>query len=180
MPLASVLTPNQFEAELLTGCAIASEGAAAAAAAALHARGPHTVVLTSLDLPSAPDHVTIVASTTQPQRNNKNAAAPTVLKLTVPRVKEYFTGTGDLFSALLLAWLHRYPGDLGAALEAAVAGLQAVLVDTVEASRWVSGGSERTAGVCAARELRLVPNLDALAEPVVVHRAAPLGTTGAG
>lgn len=44
VPLASVLTPNQFEAEQLTGCAIGSEDDALAACGTLHARGPHTVV----------------------------------------------------------------------------------------------------------------------------------------
>jgi hypothetical protein len=43
-PLAVVLTPNQFEAEQLTGRAIASEADALAACRLLHERGPHTVV----------------------------------------------------------------------------------------------------------------------------------------
>ena len=48
MPLASVLTPNQFEAELLTERTIRSEADASAACRLLHERGPHTVVITSL------------------------------------------------------------------------------------------------------------------------------------
>ena len=44
VPLASVLTPNQYEAELLTGMKISSEADALAACQALHARGPKTVV----------------------------------------------------------------------------------------------------------------------------------------
>lgn len=40
---ASVLTPNQFEAEQLTGLAIASEEDAFEACRRLHALGPHTV-----------------------------------------------------------------------------------------------------------------------------------------
>jgi pyridoxine kinase len=39
---------------------------------------------------------------------------------------------GDLFTALLLAWMHRHPGDLKAALELAVAGLQVRL-------EWLAG-----------------------------------------
>jgi pyridoxine kinase len=39
-----VLTPNQFEAELLTGLAVTSEQQALQAAQALHKAGPHTVV----------------------------------------------------------------------------------------------------------------------------------------
>lgn len=44
VPLASVLTPNQFEAERLTGREIRSEADALAACRALHAQGPGTVV----------------------------------------------------------------------------------------------------------------------------------------
>lgn len=38
------MTPNQFEAEQLTGLSIQSEQDALAACAQLHQRGPHTVV----------------------------------------------------------------------------------------------------------------------------------------
>ena len=82
---------------------------------------------------------------------------------------------GDLFTALLLAWLHRYPDDLKTALELAVAGLQEVLLDTV--ARCGSGAAaskDRDAAVCRARELRLVQNQDALIAPTVRHRAEPL------
>lgn len=44
VPLSNILTPNQFEAELLTGLPVTSEAQALAAAEALHKAGPHTVV----------------------------------------------------------------------------------------------------------------------------------------
>ena len=43
-PLASVLTPNQYEAEQLTGMSIGSMDDALRAAAALHDAGPSVVV----------------------------------------------------------------------------------------------------------------------------------------
>lgn len=46
LPLANVLTPNCFEAELLTGLTITDDVSAVAACNALHERGPHTVVCT--------------------------------------------------------------------------------------------------------------------------------------
>lgn len=49
LPLASVLTPNQFEAELLSGARVTDEASALAACDALHAAGPHTVVITSAE-----------------------------------------------------------------------------------------------------------------------------------
>ena len=30
----------------------------------------------------------------------------------MPKLPIHFTGTGDLFAALLLAWLHYHPDDL--------------------------------------------------------------------
>lgn len=171
VPLASVLTPNQFEAEQLTGQRIGSEADALAACAALHARGPHTVVITSSALPGWEDHVTLLASTTLPQAGG----APQQLRMRLPRVHAYFTGTGDLFTALLLGWMHRHPGDLKSALEAAVGGLQAVLRDTVAACGDAAAATERTAVVSAARELRLVQNQAALAAPPRLFAAEPVG-----
>ena len=49
VPLASVLTPNQFEAERLTGREIKSEADALAVCRALHAQGPGTVVRLGCD-----------------------------------------------------------------------------------------------------------------------------------
>ena len=44
IPLATMLTPNQFEAETLTGVKITSAADAIAACKALHDMGPSTVV----------------------------------------------------------------------------------------------------------------------------------------
>ncbi|KAI7837973.1 hypothetical protein COHA_008276 [Chlorella ohadii] len=161
VPLASIMTPNQYEAEQLTGLSIRSEEDALAACAQLHQRGPPTVVITSSDLPGWQDHVTILASTTLPQAGG----SPQRLRLRVPRVHAYFTGTGDLFTALLLGWLHKRPGELKAALEAAVAGLQVVLRDTVDKCGAAAAAEERTAAVSSARELRLVQNAAGILSP---------------
>ena len=40
---------------------------------------------------------------------------------------------GDLLAALLLAWLHKRPDNMAAAIEAAVSSLQGVLRRTAEA-----------------------------------------------
>lgn len=49
-------------------------------------------VITSSDLPGWQDHVTVLASTTLPQAGG----GPQRLRLRVPRVHAYFTGTGGL------------------------------------------------------------------------------------
>ena len=82
---------------------------------------------------------------------------------------------GDLFTALLLGWMHRHPGDRKSALEAAGGGLQAVLRDTVAACGDTAAATERTAVVSAARELRLVQNQAALAAPPRLCAAEPVG-----
>nr|XP_039336357.1 pyridoxal kinase isoform X3 [Saimiri boliviensis boliviensis] len=52
VPVADIITPNQFEAELLSGRKIHSQEEALAVMDMLHAMGPDTVVITSSDLPS--------------------------------------------------------------------------------------------------------------------------------
>lgn len=49
-----MITPNQFEAELLSGMSIRSEASAVAAAASLMKLGPDIVVITSAELEAEP------------------------------------------------------------------------------------------------------------------------------
>ena len=44
VPAASIMTPNQYEAELLVGFPVKSVENALRACQALHQKGPHTVV----------------------------------------------------------------------------------------------------------------------------------------
>ncbi|KAL6784315.1 PDX2 [Auxenochlorella protothecoides x Auxenochlorella symbiontica] len=169
-PIATIMTPNQLEAELLTKRSIGSVQEALDACAQLHRLGPHTVVITSLDL--EPDHVTVLASTTQPQAEG----ALSTFRILVPRVQAYVTGTGDLFTALLLGWLHKEPGHVQLAVEKALAGLQIILRDSVgtEADgqapeNWQR--TKRTAEICRQRELQLVQHSEALIHPHVTYRA---------
>jgi pyridoxal kinase len=53
LPLATVITPNTFEAEHLSGVKITSEHDAVQACQALHALGPRIVVITSMNVPPA-------------------------------------------------------------------------------------------------------------------------------
>lgn len=49
----------------------------------------------------------------------------------VPKLDAVFTGTGDLFASVLLAWLYRHPNDLALACETTVSTVQAVLRRTL-------------------------------------------------
>lgn len=53
------------------------------------------------------------------------------IRMEIPKVDAIFTGTGDLFASLLLAWLYRYPDDLALACETTVSTVQAVLSRTL-------------------------------------------------
>lgn len=70
VPLATLLTPNQTEAEALTGMKISDLASAVAAMNALHALGSRTVVLTSTDLSQADleQHTAATTHTTTPSQ----------------------------------------------------------------------------------------------------------------
>ncbi|XP_023751953.1 pyridoxal kinase isoform X2 [Lactuca sativa] len=95
VPLASMLTPNQFEAEQLTGFRIASEEDGRKACKHLHAAGPSKVVITSISIDG---NLLLIGS--------------------------HQKGTGDLMTALLLGWSNKYPDNLDKAAELAVSSLQ--------------------------------------------------------
>lgn len=140
-----------------------------------------------------------------PQKNPQTIRA---WRLRVPRVPGYYTGTGDLLSALFLAHSSRSPRDLPSALERSVSALQAVLRDTAQHAaaaelalfgggggegggaaaagsdgQWEEDNEERDPAAVArrfrARELRLVQNLAALAAGGVFGQGAASGPGGA-
>lgn len=87
LPLATVITPNQFEAEVLTGVQISTLEDAARACRILFDKGPllKTVVITSCSLSA--EHVTLVASA-------REFAEDRVLVLPVKKLDGYsYTGT---------------------------------------------------------------------------------------
>ena len=53
LPLATVITPNTFEAQKLSGVTITTEADAVKATQVLHALGPRIVVITSMNVPTA-------------------------------------------------------------------------------------------------------------------------------
>lgn len=125
LPRVAVLTPNQFEAELLTERTIHSLADAASVCDALHALGPPTVVLTTLDMPDATNDGAMVAMMLSEVGGSK-------WLLQLPRIEGGpFTGTGDLSAAMILAWRHFHPLEAPLALEKVGAVLQGVIGATV-------------------------------------------------
>eukprot|EP00976_Prorocentrum_cordatum_P082092 1184679-Prorocentrum_minimum.AAC.5 len=169
---ASILTPNQFEIEQLTGTKITSEADALAACACLHDMGPESIVITSMDIKSdskssvdaASRFLTLIGSTRRPQREG----APSRFRIKVPMLPAYFSGTGDLLSALLLGWSTMYPDDLATATSTSVRALQAVIRRTADDAgvqrRSIEGlGNDRSN--IGERELKVIQSRDDMLRP---------------
>ncbi|PIA33519.1 hypothetical protein AQUCO_04100156v1 [Aquilegia coerulea] len=136
VPVASMLTPNQFEAEQLAGFKIDSESAGLEACNILHAAGP---------------------SKGQP---------PEQFKIVIPKIPAYFTGTGDLMTALLLGWSNKYPDHLDKAAELAVSSLQALLHRTLTDYERVGYNLQSS-----SLEIRLIQSQDDIRNPQVNYKA---------
>lgn len=148
LPLADVCIPNQFEAELLTGKSIKSEKDALDVMDLLHRRGVATVVLSSTELGS-PSHLVGLASCRRDGRH-------TVVQVRIPRLAASFVGTGDLFSALLTAWLHRTADNLQLAVEKTLGTMQAVLTRTLAHAQSAAALSGDPTPTPAQMELKLI------------------------
>lgn len=168
VPCATLLTPNEFECELLTGVEIGSVSDTVRACDVLHERGVQSVVVTSASL-GGPDTVTLVASVPFEKvassdlfvgRDGDGTHARFIVD--IPKLEGRFTGTGDLVAALLLVWGELMPHDFVGAVERTVAAVQAVLHRTV-----ADGDSKR--------ELRLVQSKKDLENPTVSLRARRVG-----
>ena len=171
--LATILTPNQFECELLSGCKITDLASAAVACDALHAKGPKVVFLTSSSLGDG-DSLTVMISATGGEGSGGPATRHQIL---IPKLEGYFTGTGDLIAATFLAWHHREPEEPPhCAAEKAVATVQAVLARTLERARAGEGAGEggREGGGGAPPELALIACKAEIECPTVSCRATPL------
>ena len=126
IPFANIITPNQFEFELLTGAKLASIGEAVAVARQLRGRGPDTIIITSLATPDIPaDQLGTLAV---------NGAGAWLV--TTPRIDLHPlpNGMGDVFAATLLGRLMDGK-TLPQALELATATLYSLVKSTTPGSR---------------------------------------------
>ncbi len=98
LPAATIVTPNAFELEWLTGAPAKTLDEARAAIAALLARGPSVAVATSLALEDTPaDRIDMLAG------DHRGS-----WRLGTPKLPIAVNGAGDLFAALFFHhWLER-------------------------------------------------------------------------
>ncbi|XP_075159822.1 pyridoxal kinase [Haematobia irritans] len=158
IPLADILTPNQYEVELLTEKKISDEKGIWEAVKWFHDRGIDTVVISSSDL-GKPGQLRAFLS----KKNGPRFA------LNIPKqgTNVSFTGTGDLFASLFLAHSYQTPASqLGDALERTIASLQAVISRTLESMSpdVIEGKRKLTSFDC---ELKLVQSKEAIEKPTI-------------
>jgi pyridoxine kinase len=121
LPAADIVTPNQFELEWLTGRSVTTLAEAKEAVAALQARGPRCVLVTSLRLSDTPEgEIGMIAG----EGGRFWRVATPMLPLSV-------NGAGDAIAALFL--FHRLRSGADAALEAAASSVFGLLRRTAEA-----------------------------------------------
>jgi pyridoxine kinase len=160
---ADLILPNQFEAELLSGVKITDLSSMYVAIETLHAQYklPH-ILVTSIRLPasqsptlSSLEQDLSGAATLSVVGSSCTAdGKPRIFSITVPALPIFFSGTGDMFAALMVARLQQ---------EACAAGLLGV-------ASWRSsdGVVAEELPLAKAAEVRVVKNAQALREPPVI------------
>jgi len=143
VPVADILTPNQFELGFLTGRDALSEpaplDAILDAADAARAMGPSTVLVTSVEQAGAPDNVIEMIAVT----------GEGAWSVRTPRLPMKANGSGDITAALFTAHLHD-SGSPALALARTTASVFDVLQTTLDSGE---------------RELRLIAAQEAIAHP---------------
>ena len=122
VPAADVLTPNQFELELLSGRRCVSLDDAVAACAVLHAAGPKVILVTSLHTAETPpDSLDLLASGPDGR-----------FLVRTPRLAVSPNGAGDAIAALFFLHVLR-TGSTAEAVSRAASSIYGVLERTEKA-----------------------------------------------
>lgn len=172
VPMADIITPNQFEAELLSGRKIHSQEEAFEVMDVLHGMGPDTVVITSSDLPSPQGRDYLMALGSQRMRKPNGSTVTQRIRLEMHKLDAVFVGTGDLFAAMLLAWTHKHPDNLKVACEKTVSAMQHVLQRTIRCAKAEAGEGQKPSP--AQLELRMVQSRKDIEDPKIVVQATVL------
>lgn len=156
LPLADIVTPNQFELDYISGRGSKTLAAARDAIKAVHDLGPRAVLVTSLHTDETPEgHLDMLASD-----------ETGLFRLRTPKLEVVASGAGDAIAALFFAHYLR-KGKIGEALASAGSAIFGVLRNTAEV-----GASEIQ--VVAAQEEIVTPSrvfeAERLAEPAAPER----------
>ena len=139
IPVADIITPNQFELGFITGTEPVTLDDVLASADLARAMGPSIVLVTSVDQPDRPaDTIEMLAVTDDG-----------AWIVQTPKLPMKANGSGDITAALFTAHLHA-TGSPAEALARTASSVFAVLKTTLESGE---------------RELRLIAAQDAIADP---------------
>ncbi|XP_039599968.1 pyridoxal kinase-like isoform X1 [Erpetoichthys calabaricus] len=172
VPVADIITPNQFEAELLTGRKISTEKEALEVMDVLHSMGPDTVVITSSDLPSSLGENYLIALGSHLQIKRDGTKEKQRIRMEIPKVDAVFVGTGDLFAAVLLSWTHLHPNDFKMACEKTFSVMHHVLQRTISCAKAMAGPGNKPSA--SQLELRMVQSKKDIENPEIVIHATVL------
>lgn len=121
VPQADIMSPNLFELEFLTGRSTSTIAEVVAAAEALRAAGPETVLVTSVVGQDADDKVMRMVAINGAER----------WQVVTPMIDRAFVGSGDLTTAMFLAQLLK-GASLGDALGATASIVYSILKLTAD------------------------------------------------
>jgi len=148
IPVADIITPNQFELEYLTGRSIDSLDGAKAALKHLHGLGPRVILLTSFRTSDTPDDtIEMLVSDGQDLHRVRTPLLPLAIN-----------GAGDAIAALFFVH-YLTSGDSAASLSRAASSIYGVLKRTADAG---------------AREILTVTAQDEFVSPTIVFQAQSL------
>ncbi|XP_022171107.1 pyridoxal kinase [Myzus persicae] len=150
--LTDILTPNEYELELLTGTTITTPNDIYKAMNILYAQGCKTVVVSSSN----------ISSNSVMKCIGRNFSYEEYVELEIPIIDQSFIGTGDFFTALLLIWMNLSNNDLKHSIEKTVATIQAVLKRTIKYTN--ENGSKDP---ISSKELKLIQSLSDIQNPEV-------------
>ncbi|CAH1709342.1 unnamed protein product [Aphis gossypii] len=150
--LTDILTPNEYELELLTGINITTLDDINKALNILYAHGCKTVVVSSSN----------ISSNSVMKCIGRNFSYEEYIELDIPIIDQSFIGTGDFFTALLLIWMNLTNNDLKHSMEKTVATIQAVLKRTI---KYTNENSLKNP--VSSKELKLIQSLSDIQNPEV-------------
>jgi pyridoxine kinase len=129
LPVADIITPNQFEIGILCERTIETFAQLRNALEAVHRRGPSLILITSVITDETPPHmIDLVAS----QRRQDGSIVP--LRIRTPRLALHANGAGDTLTALFFGHFLRLR-DVAQAFKRAVSSVYGLLYYTAKAGQ---------------------------------------------
>jgi len=162
LPLADVVTPNDFELEQLVGKVI--DKSLWQMLRSLHEKGPKHIIMSSISAVKTGGQSSMLQMIASSKTSENQYEA---FRIDFPRLEGCFTGTGDSFSALILIWFHR-ENNLKSACEKAISILHQILLKTLE-----SCASINTHNTCG-NELCLIESKSVIEAAETLFHAVPI------